>query len=69
MDEEPSMKGQVRVMLGNTLFEQSQLAARLGKEWKSTLDEALENFHEAGCAQEDIDNAVSMHYGTRMTGK
>ena len=34
--DEPSMKAQVLVMWGNTLFEHSQMRARLSKEWKST---------------------------------
>ena len=28
------MRAQVQVMWGNTLFEQSQMRARLGKEWR-----------------------------------
>lgn len=64
--DEPSLKAQVRVMLGNTLFEHSQMLARLGKSWKPLLDEALVHFTDAGCAQVDIENAVKMHKGSRM---
>ena len=37
-EAQPSMKAQVQVMWGNTLFEQSQMRARLGKEWRDLLD-------------------------------
>ena len=68
--EEPSLKAQVRVMLGNTLFEHSQMLARLGKTWRPMLDESLVHFKDAGCVQADIDNAIKMHKGLRMeTGK
>ena len=40
--EQPSMRAQVQVMWGNTLFEQSQMRARLGKEWRPLLDVAVE---------------------------
>jgi hypothetical protein len=64
-DEEPSMKSQVKVMLGNTCFEHSQMRARAGTEWKSLLDKSLAYFAEAGCAQADIDAAMKMHKGMR----
>ena len=63
--DEPSMKAQVLVMWGNTLFEHSQMRARLSKEWKSILDEAVVKFKEAGCAQADIDQALKVHRGVR----
>jgi len=65
-DEEPSLKSQVKVMLGNTHFEHSQMLARLGKEWKPLFDVSLKIFTEAGCAQSDIDGAIKMHRGKRM---
>ena len=45
--DEPSMKAQVLVMWGNTLFEHSQMRARPSKEWKGILDEAVVKFKEA----------------------
>ena len=53
-------------MLGNTLFEHSQMLARLGKTWRPMLDESLVHFKDAGCVQADIDNAIKMHKGLRM---
>ena len=64
-EDDPSLKAQVTVMLGNTLFEHSQMLARLGKDWQPLLDTALEHFRAAGCAQGDIDGALKMHYGNR----
>jgi len=63
--EEPSMKAQVLVMWGNTLFEHSQMRARLKKEWKPLLDDAVVKFKDAGCAQADIDQALKVHRGVR----
>ena len=63
--DEPSMKAQVLVMWGNTLFEHSQMRARLSKQWKNILDEAVVKFKEAGCAQADIDQALKVHRGVR----
>ena len=54
------MRAQVLVMLGNTLFEQSQMSES-GKEWKSVLEEAVENFKYAGCNQTDIEAALKVH--------
>ena len=68
-EDDPSLKAQVTVMLGNTLFEHSQMLARLGKDWQPLLDKALEHFKAAGCAQHDIDGALKMHYGKRKGGK
>jgi len=68
-DEDPSLKAQVTVMLGNTLFEHSQMLARLGKDWNAHLDKALAHFKAAGCAQGDIDGAIKMHYGIRKGTK
>jgi tetratricopeptide (TPR) repeat protein len=65
-DEEVSLKSQVKVMLGNTHFEHSQMLARLGKDWKPLFDVSLKIFTEAGCAQSDIDGAIKMHRGKRM---
>lgn len=65
-EDDTTTKSQVCVMLGNTLFEHSQLLARVGKEWQPMLDEALKYFHEAGCAETDIENAIKMHKGKRM---
>jgi len=65
--EEPSMRAQVLVMLGNTLFEQSQMQARCNNaNWKSLLEEAVENFKNAGCNQPDIDAALKVHKGNLM---
>lgn len=64
--DEPTMRAQVLVMLGNTLFEQSQMRARIGKEWKSVLEEAVENFKYAGCNQTDIEAALKVHKGNLM---
>ena len=33
---------------------------------ENMLDEALKYFHDAGCAQTDIENAIKMHKGKRM---
>ncbi|CAL6310281.1 unnamed protein product [Bathycoccus prasinos] len=64
--DEPTMRAQVLVMLGNTLFEQSQMRARVGKEWKSVLEEAVGHFKYAGCNQTDIDAALKVHKGNLM---
>ena len=64
--EEPSMKAQVLVMWGYTLFEHSQMRARLGSEWRSLLDDAVVKFKDAGCAQADIDQALKVHRGVRQ---
>ena len=63
--EQPSMRAQVQVMWGNTLFEQSQMRARLGKEWRPLLDVAVEKFKGAGCAEADIEQALKVHRGVR----
>ena len=63
--EEPSMRAQVLVMWGNTLFEHSQMCARLSKEWRPLLDDAIAKFKDAGCAQADIDQALKVHRGVR----
>ena len=68
-EPEPSMKAQVLVMWGNTLFEHSQMRARLGKEWRSLLDDAVVKFKDAGCAQADIDQALKVHRGVRAEAK
>lgn len=63
--EEPSMRAQVLVMWGNTLFEHSQMCARLSKAWRPLLDDAIAKFKDAGCAQADIDQALKVHRGVR----
>ena len=63
--EEPSMRAQVLVMWGNTLFEHSQMCARLKKPWRPLLDDAITKFKDAGCAQADIDQALKVHRGVR----
>ena len=68
-EPEPSMKAQVLVMWGNTLFEHSQMRARLGKEWRSLLDDAVVKFKDAGCAQADIHQALKVHRGVRAEAK
>ena len=67
--EQPSMRAQVQVMWGNTLFEQSQMRARLGKEWRPLLDVAVEKFKGAGCAEADIEQALKVHRGVRAEKK
>lgn len=67
--EEPSMRAQVLVMWGNTLFEHSQMCARLKKEWRPLLDTAITKFQDAGCAQSDIDQALKVHRGVRAEKK
>ena len=52
-------------MWGNTLFEQSQMRAKTGEPWRPLLDQAVEKFKEAGCAQADIDQALKVHRGVR----
>jgi chemotaxis protein histidine kinase CheA len=47
---------------GNFLYERSQLAARAGQEWRPLLDEAVEHFRGAGCAESDIRGALKNHY-------
>jgi hypothetical protein len=64
-EAQPSMKAQVQVMWGNTLFEQSQMRARLGKEWRNLLDTAVAKFKGAGCAEADIEQALKVHRGVR----
>jgi len=67
--EQPSAKAQVLVMWGNTLFEQSQMRAKTGEPWRPLLDQAVEKFKEAGCAQADIDQALKVHRGVRNEAK
>ena len=57
------------VMWGNTLFEQSQMRAKTGEPWRPLLDQAVEKFKEAGCAQADIDQALKVHRGVRNEAK
>eukprot|EP00951_Prasinocladus_malaysianus_P032619 scaffold318580_cov24-Prasinocladus_malaysianus.AAC.1 len=59
--EEISFKAQALVMWGNVLYEQSQVRAAVGKEWKPLLDEAVVKFNEAGCQQADIRTALLNH--------
>lgn len=47
---------------GNFLYERSQLAARSGKEWRPMVDEAVQHFKNAGCAEADIRGALKNHY-------
>mmetsp|Transcript_5803 Transcript_5803/g.16302 ORF Transcript_5803/g.16302 Transcript_5803/m.16302 type:complete len:613 (-) Transcript_5803:272-2110(-) len=59
--EEISFRAQALVMWGNVLYEQSQVRATVGKEWKPLLDEAVRKFNEAGCQKADIRTALLNH--------
>ena len=48
-EEPPSVRQQILVMWGNTLFEHSQMAAKQSKPFQPLLDEAIAKFNEAGC--------------------
>lgn len=62
--EEISFRAQALVMWGNVLYEQSQVRAAVGKEWKALVDEAVEKFNEAGCQKADIRTALLNHLKT-----
>ena len=62
--EEISFRAQALVMWGNVLYEQSQVRAAIGKEWKAIVDDAVAKFNEAGCQQADIRTALLNHLKT-----
>ena len=62
-EEPPSVRQQILVMWGNTLFEHSQMAAKQSKPFQPLLDEAIAKFNEAGCQKADVDQALKVHRG------
>jgi len=64
-EEPPSVRQQILVMWGNTLFEHSQMAAKQSKPFQPLLDEAIAKFNEAGCQKSDVDQALKVHRGLR----
>ena len=64
--DEPSMKPAGSRDVGeHPLRALADARAKLSKEWKSILDEAVVKFKEAGCAQSDVDQALKVHRGLR----
>lgn len=53
--------GSVLIMHGNVLYEWSQVLAAVGKEWKPTLDSAVDKFRSAGAAEADVRGALKNH--------
>eukprot|EP00210_Caulerpa_lentillifera_P005134 g4906.t1 len=60
--DEPGLKTHALVMWGNIIFEQSQILAATEGDWKSSLDEAIGKFREAGCNEKDINQALRTHF-------
>jgi len=60
--DEPGLKTHALVMWGNVIFEQSQILAATGGDWKPSLDEAIAKFKEAGCNEKDINQALKTHF-------
>lgn len=61
-EEEHNPWAHCMVMWGNLLYEASQMYAAGGnKEWKDTLDAAVEKFRAAGCPEPDIQAALRNH--------
>ena len=61
----------VRILLGNCLFEHSQLVHARGgpkEEWGALMDEAVASFNAAGCSQADISRALASHGGASADG-
>lgn len=59
--DEPGLHTHALVMWGNVMFEQSQILAVTGGDWKAMLDEAVSKFKEAACAEKDITQALRTH--------
>ena len=56
--EEPiSMYQQALLSWGNLQYEESQLVAAAGGDWRAILDAATAHFREAGCNEADIRGA------------
>ena len=61
-EEEHNPWAHCMVMWGNLLYEASQMYAAGGnKDWKDTLDAAVEKFRAAGCPEPDIQAALRNH--------
>eukprot|EP00210_Caulerpa_lentillifera_P004482 g4276.t1 len=60
--EEPGLKTHALVMWGNIIFEQSQILAATEGDWKTSLDEAVAKFRQAGCSEKDINQALRTHF-------
>jgi len=60
-DGEMSLRSQALIMWGNVLYEQSQICAGRGEEWRGLLDRAVDKFHEAKCSDADVENALRTH--------
>jgi len=58
---EMSLRSQALIMWGNVLYEQSQICAGRGEEWRGLLDRAVDKFHEAKCSDADVENALRTH--------
>ena len=57
--EEPiSMYQQALLSWGNLQYEESQMVAVAGGDWRAVLDEATAHFREAGCNEADIRGAL-----------
>ena len=53
-DEPISLYQNTLLAWGNLLYEESQLAAATGSDWRPILDAATARFREAGCNEPDI---------------
>lgn len=61
-EEEHNPWAHCMVMWGNLLYEASQMYAAGGsKDWKESLDAAVEKFRAAGCPEPDIQAALRNH--------
>lgn len=61
-DEDINFYAQSLVLIGNLLYEQSQICAAVGQEgWKDMVNKAAKLFRQAGCVQSDIKAALTSH--------
>lgn len=59
--DENNMWAHCLVMWGNLLYEYSQILAAVEADWKPALDQAVKNFRDAGCPEDDINAALRAH--------
>lgn len=61
-EEDINFYAQSLVLIGNLLYEQSQLSAAVGQPgWKEQVEKAARLFRQAGCVESDIRSALVSH--------
>lgn len=61
-EEDINFYAQSLVLIGNLLYEQSQITAAVGQDgWKDMVEKAAKLFKQAGCVQSDIKAALTSH--------